>query len=247
MKMIEVQSLCKKYGELEVLKGVNFTLNKGEVIGMIGPSGSGKSTLLRCLIDLEKADSGHILIEGNHLCKDGIYPKESEIRSICLKMGMVFQHFNLFPHLSVKDNLKVAPKLLKYCDEQALDALCDELLKKVGLLDKKDIKPSSLSGGQKQRVAIARALMLKPDIILFDEPTSALDPELTKEVLNVIKDLANDDMTMIIVTHEINFAKEAADKIIFMDAGVIVDEGTPAEIISNPKHERIKTFFNLVD
>lgn len=245
-EMIKVQNLKKNFGTLDVLNGINFSLQKGEVVAVIGPSGSGKSTMLRCMIELERADGGDIMIEGEYLCKDAKYPNEKKVVEICGKMGMVFQHFNLFPHMTVRENLLCAPIMQKKTDKSELDKLCQALLEKVGLADKIDEMPGKLSGGQKQRVAIARALMLNPDIMLFDEPTSALDPELTQEVLEVIKSLAKEKMTMIIVTHEIGFAREAADKILFMDKGIILEEGTPGEIIDNPKNERTKTFLQKV-
>lgn len=246
MKIIEVNNLKKSFGNLNVLKGVSFNVNKGDIIAAIGPSGSGKSTLLRSLINLEKADSGDIIIEGKHLCKNGIYPNKKEIKTICQKMGMVFQHFNLFPHMTIKNNLLCAPLSLKLASKNELNDLCAQTLNKVGLYDKINEMPSKLSGGQKQRVAIARALMLNPDIMLFDEPTSALDPELTKEVLNVIKNLSKDNMTMIIVTHEIGFAKEASNKVIFMDNGTILAEGNSENIIDNSNNERIRSFIEKV-
>lgn len=244
--MIKTKNIKKSFGRLEVLCGISFDIEKGDTVSIIGPSGSGKSTLLRSLINLEKIDDGDIIIEGQTLCKDGNYPKEKEIKNICRAMGMVFQHFNLFPHMSVKQNLICAPKLLKIETVNNINDMCKQTLNKVGLIDKIDEMPSKLSGGQKQRVAIARALMLNPDIILFDEPTSALDPELTNEVLNVIKDLSQEKITMIIVTHEIGFAKEASDKVIFMDSGNIVDYGTPENVIQNSQNERIKTFLNKI-
>lgn len=246
MNMIEVKNLRKSFGDLMVLKDISFDVKKGEVIAALGPSGSGKSTLLRSLIDLEKIDDGSVLIEGNYLCNNGKYPCEKEIVNTCSKMGMVFQHFNLFPHMSVKDNLLCAPLIRKTAAKEELLKRCESLLDKVGLSDKINSMPSSLSGGQKQRVAIARALMLDPDILLFDEPTSALDPELTKEVLSVIKKLAEDKMTMIIVTHEIGFAAEAADKILFMMDGYILDYDTPEKVLKNSSNERINQFLNHV-
>lgn len=244
--MISVRNLRKKFATLDVLNGINFSLQKGEVVAVIGPSGSGKSTMLRCMIELERADGGDIIIEGEELCRDAIYPSEKKIAEICGKMGMVFQHFNLFPHMTVRENLLCAPLTHKKHGRAELEQMCKALLDKVGLADKIDEMPGKLSGGQKQRVAIARALMLNPDIMLFDEPTSSLDPELTQEVLEVIKSLAKEKMSMIIVTHEIGFAREAADKILFMDKGVILEEGTPSEIIDNPKNERTKLFLQKV-
>jgi polar amino acid transport system ATP-binding protein len=228
------------------LRDISLTVEKGDVIAILGPSGSGKSTFLRSLIDLEKVDGGEILIEGKTLVKDGVYPKPKEIREILKPTGMVFQHFNLFPHLNIQKNLVVAPLLNKQDTKENLNSLAVEMLKKVGLADKLHEMPSNLSGGQKQRVAIARALMRKPDILLFDEPTSALDPELTGEVLNVIKELAEEKITMLIVTHEIGFAREAANKILFMDGGYVGALGSPKEVIDNPPNERIKNFLEKV-
>ncbi len=246
MDMINVKNLKKSFGSLKVLKDINFDVKKGDIIAAIGPSGSGKSTMLRSLINLEKADYGDIIIEGKYLCKKGIYAKEKDAKQICSKMGMVFQHFNLFPHMNIRKNLITAPLLQKKDSKAKINELCSEMLNKVGLYDKINEMPSNLSGGQKQRVAIARALMLNPDIMLFDEPTSELDPELTQEVLNVIKDISKDNMTVIIVTHEIGFAKEIANKIMFMDNGYIIDFGNPHEILDNNKNERIKSFIEKV-
>ena len=243
MGMIKVENLKKNFGSLEVLKDISLTVEKGDVIAVLGPSGSGKSTFLRSLIDLEEADGGNIYIEDMPLCENGVYPKEKEKRKILSRMGMVFQHFNLFPHMNVKENLMLAPKLAKQADKAELEKMAEETLKKVGLLAKRNDMPNKLSGGQKQRVAIARALMRKPDILLFDEPTSALDPELTGEVLNVIRDLTKEHMTMLIVTHEIGFAREAANKILFMDGGYVLGFGTPEEVIENTDNERMKSFF----
>ncbi len=246
MKMVEVKNIKKSFGKLLVLNDISFSLNKGETIAIIGPSGSGKSTTLRSIIELEHIDDGDIIIEGEYLVEKGHYKHESKLRELRNKMGMVFQHFNLFPHMSVKENLLCAPKILKKDSSQNLNSLCLKYLKDVGLIDKIDEMPSRLSGGQKQRVAIARALMMKPDILLFDEPTSSLDPELTGEVLSVIKDLASQKFSMIIVTHEIGFAREAADRVIFMDNGMIIEEGTPKEVIDAPRTERAKTFLKRV-
>ncbi|MCD8238927.1 MAG: amino acid ABC transporter ATP-binding protein [Clostridiales bacterium] len=245
-KMIEVKNLKKSFGDLQVLKDVSFDISEGEVVAVLGPSGSGKSTMLRCLIDLETIDGGSVLIEGESFFKDGAYAKKKQKKAILDKMGMVFQHFNLFPHMNITENMLCAPLCTKQGSKKELQALCSELLEKVGLSDKKDAMPSQLSGGQKQRVAIARALMRKPDIMLFDEPTSALDPELTKEVLDVIKELSAEKMTMVIVTHEIGFAAEAADKIVFLDEGVVAACGTPDEVLKNSGNERINAFLNKV-
>ena len=239
--MISVKNLYKKFGDLEVLKDVSCEIAKGEVVTVIGPSGSGKSTMLRCINMLEVPTSGEILIKGEKVNK-----KDADINKIRQRMGMVFQHFNLFPHLSVIDNITIAPIKVKNVDKEQAENEGIELLKKVDLLDKKDVYPSKLSGGQKQRIAIARALAMKPDIMLFDEPTSALDPEMVKEVLNVIKDLANEGMTMIVVTHEMGFAKEVSDRIMFMDEGKIVETGTPEQIFESPSNERTKTFLSKI-
>lgn len=247
MSVIEVNNLKKSFGDLEVLKDISLTVEKGDVIAILGPSGSGKSTFLRSLIDLEKADDGNIIIENEYLCKNGTYPSNREIRRIISKMGMVFQHFNLFPHKSIRKNLTLAPELNKQDKKSIINQQAIDTLKKVGLFDKIDAMPSTLSGGQKQRVAIARALMRKPDIILFDEPTSALDPELTGEVLKVIRDLADEGNTMLIVTHEIGFVSEVANKILFMDDGYVGDFGSPDDVLKNPKTDRIKAFLNKVE
>ncbi|WP_019121614.1 amino acid ABC transporter ATP-binding protein [Brevibacillus massiliensis] len=244
MAILQVSNLKKSFDALDVLKDVSFEVKKGEVVAVIGPSGSGKSTMLRSLVHLEQVNGGSICVEGDYLVKDGVYANQQGIKRITAKMGMVFQHFHLFPHLRVKENLELAPKLVKgeAADETARK--CRELLQKIGLSDKADAYPSKLSGGQKQRVAIARALMMNPAIMLFDEPTSALDPELTGEVLQVIKQLAEEHMTMIVVTHEMGFAREVADNIIFMDNGEIIESGTPEQLFNNPASERTRTFLN---
>ncbi|MDN4492725.1 amino acid ABC transporter ATP-binding protein [Ureibacillus aquaedulcis] len=242
MTLIEVANLKKSFGTNEVLKKISFSMNKNEVVAMIGPSGSGKSTLLRSLINLEQIDGGSISIGNEYLVKDGVYVKPDGIKKVTGRMGMVFQHFNLFPHLTVKQNLEMAPKLLNLQSAQEIENHAKDLLDKVGLTEKAESYPSSLSGGQKQRVAIARALMLNPDILLFDEPTSALDPELTGEVLKVMKDLAEESMTMIVVTHEMGFAREVANRVVFMDGGEIVESNSPEEFFSNPQHDRTKLF-----
>ena len=239
--MITVNNLFKNFGKLEVLKDVSCHIKKGEVVAIIGPSGSGKSTLLRCINMLEIPTDGDIIIEGIKINAKGI-----DINKIRQKMGMVFQHFNLFPHLSVVDNITLAPQKLRGIDNIQAESEAIELLNKVGLIDKKDAYPVQLSGGQKQRIAIARALAMKPDIMLFDEPTSSLDPEMVKEVLNVIKDLVNEGMTMAIVTHEMGFAREVADRIFFVDEGKIIEEGSPADIFENAKNERTKSFLSKV-
>lgn len=247
MTMIEVQQLKKSFGNLEVLKGVNFTVEPGEVVAIIGPSGSGKSTMLRSLIHLEEVNSGSILFQGQALVKNGKYANTNTIKKITSRMGMVFQHFNLFPHLTVQQNLELAPKAVKKESVADIRKRSEVILNKVGLLDKANVLPANLSGGQKQRVAIARALMLNPDILLFDEPTSALDPELTGEVLRVMQQLAQEKITMVVVTHEMNFARDVADRVIFMDKGEIAESGTPAQIFENPQLDRTKAFLSRVE
>lgn len=244
MAIIEVSNLKKSYGKLDVLKQITFDVNKNDVVAVIGPSGSGKSTMLRSLIHLEEINGGTVTVSGNYLVKDGIYSNPQEIKQITSKMGMVFQHFNLFPHLTVKENLEIAPKMAKVEQSAEIQRRSTELLEKVGLSDRATAYPANLSGGQKQRVAIARALMMNPEILLFDEPTSALDPELTGEVLQVMKDLAEEHMTMIVVTHEMGFAKEVANKVMFMDNGEIIESGHPTELFTNPKFDRTKAFLN---
>lgn len=244
MAIIEVSNLKKSYGSLDVLKQISFEINKNDVVAVIGPSGSGKSTMLRSLVHLEEIDGGSILVSGNPLVMDGRYVKPLEIKQITSKMGMVFQHFNLFPHLTVKENLELAPRMVKKESSAEIQQRSNELLAKIGLSERANAYPAQLSGGQKQRVAIARALMMNPEILLFDEPTSALDPELTGEVLQVMKQLAEEHMTMIVVTHEMGFAKEVANRVIFMDNGEIIETGHPSELFTNPKFERTKTFLN---
>lgn len=239
--IIEVKNLKKSFGDNEVLKNIDVSVREGEVVCIIGPSGSGKSTLLRCLNRLEEVSGGQIIIDGNDLTN----PK-NDINKIREEIGMVFQHFNLFPHLSVMDNITLAPVELKRLSKEDAQAKAIRLLELVGLSEKADAFPSSLSGGQKQRVAIARALAMNPAIMLFDEPTSALDPEMVGEVLEVMKRLAQEGMTMIVVTHEMGFAREVGDRVIFMDGGYIVEEDTPENIFKNPKHERTQDFLNKV-
>ncbi len=239
--MIYVKDLHKSFGKNEVLKGIDEHIAKGEVVVVIGPSGSGKSTFLRCLNLLETPTSGKIEFEG----KD-ITSKETNIDKMREKMGMVFQQFNLFPHKTVCENICMAPVKVKGVSKEQAKETAVNLLKKVGLLDKIDAYPSSLSGGQKQRIAIARALAMQPDVMLFDEPTSALDPEMVGEVLNVMKDLAKEGMTMVVVTHEMGFAKEVGDRILFMDQGKILEEGTPEEVFQNPQNPRTKDFLSKV-
>jgi len=242
--VIQVDCLKKSFGSVEVLKDVSFTVQKGETIAVIGPSGGGKSTMLRCLIDLEKADGGSIRLGENYLMKDGVYEKDAG--NACRNMGMVFQSFNLFPHLSVMDNLILAPVNVNGVDKKTAIEEAHQLLEKVGLADKAAAKPSMLSGGQKQRVAIARALMMHPEVLLFDEPTSALDPQLTGEVLDVMKDLAHENMTMVVVTHEMGFAREAADRILFMHSGYIVESGAPEKLLYEPENEVLRQFLKKV-
>ena len=239
--VVKVNNLKKKYGNLEVLKDISINIKEGEVLCIIGPSGSGKSTFLRCLNALEEINEGEVSILG-----ENIFDKKTNINKVREHIGMVFQNFNLFPHLTVLDNITMAPKLLKKKDKREAEKKACELLKKVGLEDKKNQYPNSLSGGQKQRVAIARALAMEPKILLFDEPTSALDPEMVGEVLNVMKDLAKEGMTMVIVTHEMGFAREVSDRVIFMDGGYIVEEGTPEEIFANTKSDRCINFLSAV-
>ncbi len=241
MRMIEVQNLKKSFGKLEVLKDINIDVQSQEVVCVIGPSGSGKSTLLRCMNLLEEPTGGDILIEGDNLTA----PK-TNINELRQRMGMVFQQFNLFPHMTVMENITLGPKKLKGKTKSEANELGTQLLDKVGLVDKAEVYPDNLSGGQKQRVAIARALAMEPHIMLFDEPTSALDPEMVGEVLQVMKDLAEEGMTMIIVTHEMGFAKEVADRVIFMDEGFIVEQGTPDELFNHPQNERTQAFLSKV-
>ena len=238
--MIDVKNLHKSFGNHEVLKGVNEHIEKGEKVVVIGPSGSGKSTFLRCLNLLEEPTGGEIIFEGQN-----ITAKDTDINLVRRRMGMVFQQFNLFPHLTVRENIKLAPVKLKVMTDEEADKRALELLARVGLPDKADSYPAQLSGGQQQRVAIARALAMKPEIMLFDEPTSALDPELVGEVLNVMRSLAKAGMTMVVVTHEIGFAREVADQVVFMDGGVVVEQGGP-EIIDNPREPRFKDFLQHV-
>ena len=239
--MIEVKDLRKSFGDLNVLNGVSVNIKKGEKVVVIGPSGSGKSTFLRCLNRLEEPTDGKVIFEGFD-----ITDKKTDIDKHRQKMGMVFQHFNLFPHLTVMQNITLAPVTLKLKTKEEATEIALDLLNKVGLVDKANVYPSTLSGGQKQRIAIVRALAMNPDVMLFDEPTSALDPEMVGEVLNVMKQLAEDGMTMVCVTHEMGFAREVADRVIFMYDGIILEEGTPQEIFGNPKNERTKQFLQSV-
>ncbi|MCT8975360.1 amino acid ABC transporter ATP-binding protein [Clostridium sp. CX1] len=239
--MIEVKGLKKKFNELTVLKGIDFTVSQGEVVCLIGPSGSGKSTVLRCLNKLEDINEGTVLIDGQDINEKGI-----DINKLREKLGMVFQSFNLFPHLTVLQNITLAPVELGKMSKKEAGEKAYMLLEKVGLREKAEVYPDNLSGGQKQRVAIARALAMEPEIMLFDEPTSALDPEMVGEVLQVMKDLAKEGMTMIVVTHEMGFAKEVANRVLFMADGYIVEEGTPTEIFGNPKNDRTKDFLSKI-
>lgn len=239
--MIEVKNLKISFGDLHVIKDLSIDIEKGEKIVVIGPSGSGKSTFLRCLNRLETPTGGHILFDGVDMAD----PK-TDLDKCRQKMGMVFQHFNLFPHLTVLENITLAPVSLKLKTKAQAEEHAMKLLERVGLQDKANVYPSTLSGGQKQRIAIVRSLAMDPEVILFDEPTSALDPEMVGEVLNVIKDLANEGMTMAIVTHEMGFAREVADRVIFMDGGYIAEEGTPEQIFQHPKSERLQQFLKAV-
>lgn len=238
---IHVENLKKSFGNLEVLKDISTDIYEGEVVVVIGPSGSGKSTFLRCLNRLEEASGGNIIVDDMDITN-----KKTNINKVRENIGMVFQHFNLFNNLNIMDNLILAPNMLKKCSKEEAKDRALKMLEKVGLLDKKESYPSQLSGGQKQRIAIARALCMQPDIMLFDEPTSALDPEMVGEVLQVMKELAADGMTMVIVTHEMGFAREVADRVIFMDGGYIVEEGTPQEVLLKPKEPRTINFLNKV-
>lgn len=249
MQFIEMNHIEKEFNGQVVLKDVSLKMDKGEVVAIIGPSGSGKSTFLRCLGQLETINRGTIIVDGDILAKtegsgQAVYADKATAQKILLRMGMVFQSFNLFPHMTVLDNIMVAPKMVKGMKEEEILPIAEELLKKVGLWDKRDMYPGRLSGGQQQRVAIARALAMNPEVMLFDEPTSALDPELTGEVLRTIRQLADEKMTMIIVTHEMNFAKEVADRVIFMADGVIQEEGHPSDLFNNPKNPRTRAFLD---
>ena len=247
---IKATNIWKKFNNLEVLKGIDLEVNEGEVVAVIGPSGGGKSTLLRCLNKLETIDKGSITIDGEELCRETSggteYVKNNDVRRIACKMGMVFQQFNLFPHMTVLENLIEAPVNVQKRDKAEVIKEAEVLLAKVGLSDKRDVYPRKLSGGQQQRVAIARALAMKPAIMLFDEPTSSLDPELTGEVLRAMRELADEKMTMVVVTHEIGFAREVATKVVFMADGHVQEQGSPEEIFINPKNERLKSFLKVI-
>ena len=239
--MINVENLSKNFGNLKVLKNISTTINKGEIISIIGPSGSGKSTFLRCINKLEEPTEGHIYIDGMDLMD-----KNTDINKIRERVGMVFQHFNLFPNMTVLENLTLSPIMVKKESKEEAEKYASYLLEKVGLSDKANSYPTQLSGGQKQRIAIARALAMKPEVILFDEPTSALDPEMIKEVLDVMRDLAKEGMTMLIVTHEMGFARNVGNRILFMDNGEIIEDCSPKDFFENPTNERIKDFLNKV-
>ena len=249
MTFVNMERIEKRFNNQTVLRDVSLKLNRGEIVSIIGPSGSGKSTFLRCLGQLETIDGGSITVDGTVLASTDAngtvnYASQETQHDLLLRMGMVFQSFNLFPHMTVLDNIMIAPRMVKGMKDEDILPIAEQLLKKVGLWEKRDMYPSRLSGGQQQRVAIARALAMNPEIMLFDEPTSALDPELTGEVLKTIKQLADDHMTMIIVTHEMNFAREVSDRVIFMADGVIQEEGTPEQIFNNPQNARTKAFLD---
>ncbi|WP_302161053.1 amino acid ABC transporter ATP-binding protein [uncultured Ruminococcus sp.] len=240
--MIEVKNLEKSFGDLHILKGITTTIEKGEKVVIIGPSGSGKSTFLRCLNRLEQPTSGQILFEGQDLTR----MPDKQLYAVREKMGMVFQHFHLFPHLTIRKNITLAPVKLGLMNQQQANETAERLLKKVGLSDKAEQYPNQLSGGQKQRIAIARALAMNPDVMLFDEPTSALDPEMVGEVLELMRELASEGMTMVVVTHEMGFAREVASRVMFIDGGKIMEENAPQEFFSNPKNPRLREFLSKV-
>lgn len=247
MTFVNMERIEKRFNNQTVLRDVSLKMNRGEIVSIIGPSGSGKSTFLRCLGQLEIIDGGSITVDGTVLASTDAngtvnYASQETQHDLLLRMGMVFQSFNLFPHMTVLDNIMIAPRMVKGMKDDEILPIAERLLNKVGLWEKRDMYPSRLSGGQQQRVAIARALAMNPEIMLFDEPTSALDPELTGEVLKTIKQLADDHMTMIIVTHEMNFAREVSDRVIFMADGVIQEEGTPEQIFNHPQSDRTKAF-----
>ena len=241
-KIVEVKNLKKQYGDNVILKNINLHIDRGEVVSLIGPSGSGKSTILRCITDLESITSGEILIEGNNLTDKNVDKKIK--KEMLLKTGMVFQTFNLFPHMSVRNNIVRTLKLVKNMNTEKAESIVKEMLSLVGLSDKINNYPNELSGGQKQIVAISRSLALKPDIMLFDEPTSALDPELVKEVLDIIRKLKSQKITMLIVSHEMNFVREISDRVIIMEKGEILETGTPKQIFENPSSQRVREFLN---
>lgn len=238
--MIELKDVRKSFGKNEVLKGINLQIDKGEVVVIIGPSGSGKSTVLRTMNYLEEPTSGHVIVDGMDLSD------KNKLNAVRTEVGMVFQNFNLFPHMTVLDNLILAPVNVRKTDKKEAQDIAMKLLERVGLADKAQMYPDSLSGGQKQRIAIARALAMKPKVMLFDEPTSALDPEMVREVLDVMKSLADEGMTMVIVTHEMGFAKEVADRVLFVDGGQILEDGTPAQVFDAPSSDRTKLFLSKI-
>ena len=241
-EILRLENIRKSFGELEVLRDISFTVHRGDVLGIIGPSGSGKSTLLRCVCQLEKVSGGSISICGSPMVSNGVYADKETLRKIGLNVGLVFQNFNLFPHFSVLRNITEAQQKVLGRSREESEQLAMELLAKMGLESKAYAYPCELSGGQQQRVSIARALALKPEVLFFDEPTSALDPELTGEILAVIRELAQEKMTMVVVTHEMSFARDTSDHVIFMDGGVIVEQGNPQEVINDPKEERTRAF-----
>jgi polar amino acid transport system ATP-binding protein len=249
--LVEAVGIRKRFGALEVLRGIDLTVGRGEVVALIGPSGSGKSTILRALNVLERIDSGSIAIDGSYLAREvdgkANYAPDAELKRLRRKMGMVFQSFNLFPHLSVLENVALSPVHVLGRTKQAASRQALELLAKVGLSDKAESYPCQISGGQKQRVAIARALAMEPELLCFDEPTSALDPELTGEVLKTMQDLAKENMTMLVVTHEISFARDVADRVLFMDHGIILEEGSSRQVLSAPSNPRLRTFLGLAE
>ncbi|MEG1448937.1 MAG: amino acid ABC transporter ATP-binding protein [Oscillospiraceae bacterium] len=245
MKMIEIEKLKKSFGKEEILKEISFGVDEGDVVAIIGNSGSGKSTLLRCLVDLERPDDGSIKVGGEYIIKNGVLSDSQALKKITLNMGMVFQNYNLFPHLTVTENLVMPYVTIKVGTKEQGFELCYKLLEKVGMLHRKDNYPGTLSGGEKQRVAIARALMLNPKVMLFDEPTAALDPRLTNDIFEIINQIAKDNMTIVVVTHELNFAKMVANKVVFMSGGKIEEVGTPEEIFDNPKSKKLKDFLAL--
>ena len=246
MYILEANRIVKKFHKVDAVNGISLQVKKGEIIAIIGPSGSGKSTFLRCLNNLETVNGGSVFVDGIPFVEEGKYKPEREVRTICTKMGMVFQNFNLFPHKTVLQNITEAPIVVKKIDKEQAIQRARTLLADVGLAGKEDSYPAQLSGGQQQRVAIARALAMEPEILLFDEPTSALDPELTGEVLNVMRSLAEKHNTMLVVTHEMGFAREVASRVLFMDNGTVIEEGTPEQVLEHPQNERTKQFLQRV-
>ena len=247
MKILEIKSLSKSFGEINVLKDISLTVEKGQVVSIIGPSGSGKSTLLRCATMLEKADGGRISYDGLDMVKDGRYADKAKLKEIKKKYGLVFQNFNLFPHMTILKNITASPISVLKVSKAKAEKEAMELLEKMGLADKADAYPSQLSGGQQQRVSIARALIMHPEVLFFDEPTSALDPELTAEILKVLKELASEKMTMVIVTHEIDFARSVSSHVVFMDGGLIIEQGKPEDVIDKPSNDRTRAFLKKLE